>query len=121
MGALSLNQRSGDHRRTGMQAAPYVGIVEIEGMGERAVEQGSLQVRISLRVADHRCIVVRALQRHSTRTKCSAALRIDSCERGIADEIEQTVLEPFAYDRRHTFQSGRCCKTCQRECRVVRG
>jgi len=38
MGALGLNQRRGDHRRAGVQTAPHVGIVEIEGMGERAVE-----------------------------------------------------------------------------------
>ena len=91
-GLFRRRQRRRHDRRTGMDRAAGVGVVEIQRMGERAVDQRRARRGVAVRVADRRRRVSRHAEAVHRRDQAFGRFRIPPGAQGDAEGVEDQQL-----------------------------
>ena len=93
-------QHGGKNHRAGVHASECARVVEVERMGERAVQQRRISVIVSLSASDDGCgalsATVSALSRAQAAyafNKSFATLRMASRKTGIAEEVQRALAD----------------------------
>ncbi len=102
---LARRQRRRDHRRAGMQAAGGVGVVEIERMGQRPVQERRPRRGVARRIAEHAGIAAGEAQRPGGAQEGLRALRIVPGADDVADQVQQQEARAVGHLRRQAVQA----------------
>jgi hypothetical protein len=104
-GHLGGGEGGRDHRRAGMQRGRRMGVVEIERMGERAIQQRRPRRCIARGVAKHPGIAGAEAERAGGGEQSGRALRVMAGTHDVADQIEQQKPRPLGHFRRQCLDA----------------